>query len=76
MDFATTLTAIRAMNIDDRIRLVQAVWDEIAADNQAATVSEEQRQELERRLLDDETNPDDVVPWETIKAEARSRVQR
>jgi putative addiction module component (TIGR02574 family) len=76
MDFSTTLTAIRTMNIDDRIRLVQAIWDEIAADRESAELTEEQREELDRRLADDEANPEDVVPWETIKAEARSRAKK
>ena len=32
MDFSTTLAAVRSMDLNDRIRLVQAIWDEIAAD--------------------------------------------
>jgi putative addiction module component (TIGR02574 family) len=68
MDFSTTLTAIRTMNIDDRIRLVQAIWDEIAVDREAAELTEEQRQELDRRLADYEAKPEEVVPWQTIEA--------
>lgn len=72
MDFSATLRAIRQMSIKDRIRLVQAVWDEIAADHRP-DLTDAQKQELDRRLIDDETNPDEGVPWELIKAEARAR---
>lgn len=29
--------------------------------------------ELDRRLAEDEANPNDTVSWETIRAEARAR---
>lgn len=76
MDFSSTLLKIRAMSIDDRIRLVEAIWDDIAADQAQSDLTEAQKRELERRLADDDANPDEVIPWETIKAEARARFQR
>jgi putative addiction module component (TIGR02574 family) len=72
MDFSATLRAIRQMSIDDRIRLVQAIWDEIVAD-QCPNLTDAQREELDRRLAEDEANPDEGIPWEVVKAEARSR---
>jgi putative addiction module component (TIGR02574 family) len=39
-------------------------------------LSDAQRIELLRRLEDDEENPDDVVPWEQVKAEALARWKR
>lgn len=73
MDFSGTLSEIRAMNIDDRIRLVEAIWDQIAADQAYPDLTEAQKRELDRRLADDEAHPDDVIPWEVIKAEAQAR---
>jgi putative addiction module component (TIGR02574 family) len=35
-----------------------------------------QQLELERRLADHMTNPDDVVAWEQVKAEALARFSR
>jgi putative addiction module component (TIGR02574 family) len=59
---------IDRMSIEDRIALVAAIWDGIAAEPHEPSLTEAQRQELERRLADDEANPDDVVPWEQVKA--------
>jgi putative addiction module component (TIGR02574 family) len=73
MDFSSTLARIRTMSRDDRIRLVQAIWDEIAAEQAQDRVTDAQKLELERRLADDEANPDDGIPWDEIRAEARAR---
>lgn len=37
---------------------------------------EMQRAELDRRVAEDDAFPDDVIPWEEIKAAARSRLGR
>ena len=58
-----------------RLTLVQEIWDSIAAESMAVPLSEAQRKELERRVLDDDLNPDDVVPWEQVKADVLTRIQ-
>jgi putative addiction module component (TIGR02574 family) len=35
-------------------------------------LTDAQIKELERRVADDDAHPDDVVPWELVKAEALS----
>jgi putative addiction module component (TIGR02574 family) len=60
---------------DQRIALVQEIWDTVAAEPHPPLLTEAQRQELERRVADDNANPDDVVPWEQVKAQALSRMQ-
>ena len=64
---------IDQLSIDDRIALAQAIWDSIPPHTSSPLLTEAQRHELERRLADHEANPDDVVPWEQIKAEALAR---
>ena len=75
MDFTTTLAQVRAMNIDDRIRLVHAILDDISFDT-CPPLTEAQKQELDRRIADDDANPDDVVAWETVKAEASASARK
>lgn len=36
--------------VEERIRIVEDLWDSIAADQQALPLTAEQRQELDRRL--------------------------
>lgn len=65
---------IKSLGIDrltreERLVLVQEIWDSIAAE-QAPLLSESQRQELERRAAEDDAAPEDVVSWEEVKAKA------
>ncbi len=75
---ATTLEAlgIDRMSVEDRIALAMAIWDSIAAEPHPPLLTEAQRLELDRRLADHAANPDDVLPWEQVKAEALARFQR
>ena len=41
---------LRTLPIDERIRLVEDIWDSIAADQVALMMTSEQRAELDRRL--------------------------
>jgi putative addiction module component (TIGR02574 family) len=73
MDLATTLTAIASMSVEDRIRLVQAIWDSIAADQVHPDLTEAQKQELDRRMAELDANPNNVLTWEEIKARIRGQ---
>ena len=41
---------LRTLPIDERIRLVEDIWDSIAADQVALPLTDEQRIEIDRRL--------------------------
>ena len=61
---------------DVRVALVQEIWDSIAAESSVVPLSETQRAELERRLADDEANPEDVTPWEQVEADILARLRK
>jgi putative addiction module component (TIGR02574 family) len=67
---------INRLSVAERLALAQQIWDSIAIDPDQVPLTEAQRQELERRADDDDANPDDVVPWEQVKAEALARWTR
>jgi putative addiction module component (TIGR02574 family) len=67
---------IDRLSRDERIALVQEIWDMIAAEPHQPLLTEAQRQELERRAAEDDANPDDVVPWEQVKAQALARLNK
>jgi putative addiction module component (TIGR02574 family) len=67
---------IDQMPIEERIALVQEILDTVIAERKSGPLSEAKKDELRRRLADDEANPDDVIPWEQIKAEALARYQK
>ena len=67
---------IDKLSVEDRILLVRAIWDSIANHPSRPTISDALRAELDRRLEDHLANPEDVVPWEVVRAEALARIKR
>ena len=47
MDITATLNEIAALKVEDRIRLVQAIWDSIAAEQAYPELTEEEKQEFD-----------------------------
>ena len=41
---------LRSLPLEERIKLVEDLWDSIAADQQALSITPEQQAELDRRL--------------------------
>ena len=76
MNISATLDEIALLTFDERVRLVEAIWETIVADPRQPDLTDAQKQELERRLADHALSPDDVVSWEEVKAQALARVQR
>jgi putative addiction module component (TIGR02574 family) len=64
------------MSVEDRITLVKDIWDSVAIEAGLLPPSRAEIAELDRRLAEDESTPDDTAAWETIKAEAQARWQR
>lgn len=67
---------IDRLSRDQRLALVQEIWNTIAAEQHPPLMSEAQRRELERRVAEDDTAPDDVIPWEQVKAQALARLEQ
>ncbi|NER92609.1 MAG: addiction module protein [Symploca sp. SIO1B1] len=68
MDISATLNEIISLNIEERIRIVQAIWDSIAAEQAYPDLTERQKRELDDRINDYESNPDNLLTWEEVKA--------
>lgn len=67
---------IDRLSADDRLALAEAIWESVAREAEQATLSEAQRQELDRRLADSIARPDAVTPWEEVKARLLAKVRR
>jgi len=67
---------IDRLSVAERVALVQAIWDSIAADVERAPLTEAQRLEVDRRLAAHRANPQAAIPWEQVEAEALARLRR
>ncbi len=76
MDVQTVLTEVDSWPIEDRIRLVQEVWDRLADQGYEPELSDAMKAEIDRRLAAHAANPDAAIPWEQVKAEALARLHR
>jgi putative addiction module component (TIGR02574 family) len=71
MDFAATLAEIRSMSPEERIQLIQAIWDTIAEDQSQLDLSDAQKKDLTRRIAELDADPNNVLTWEQIKAHVK-----
>ena len=66
------LNKIKELTIDKRILIVEVIWDSIVSSNEAFSVPENQKLELEKRLNNYKENPSDVTEWNDVKKNLRS----
>lgn len=76
MGHALQTLGIDNMSVNERIALVQEIWDSVAIEAGLLPPTPAERAELDRRIAEDDAVPGNVVAWESIKAEAQSRWQR
>ena len=62
---------ILALPVEDRVRLVEAIWDSISAVPEALPLTGWQRQELDRRLAELDSDPDAGASLEEVFARIR-----
>ena len=67
---------IGRLPVEERLALVEDIWDSIAADSAGLPLTDAQRAELDRRLDEHETTPDNVVSWEEVKGSITKRLKR
>jgi putative addiction module component (TIGR02574 family) len=63
---------LRALPIDERLKLIEDLWDSIDADTAAPPLPDWQRDEIDRRLDALDADPSTGAPW----AEVRERITR
>ena len=67
---------IDQLSVEERIVLVQEIWDSIAAEAEQSAITEAQRQEVDRRLAAHRANPQAAIPWDQVEADALARLRR
>ena len=67
-----TATDIRKLSLAERIQLLEDVWDSIADEPDAWELTQEQKDELDRRLAAHKDNPKAGSSWDELKARLRT----
>jgi putative addiction module component (TIGR02574 family) len=67
-----------AINIDDlnpeeRLRMIEELWDSRSEQPGSVPLTDAQRQELDRRLDDLERSGPEGIPWEEVLEQIRAR---
>jgi putative addiction module component (TIGR02574 family) len=73
MDRSAILAQAMTLSVEERLQLVQDIWNSIAAEEIPFGLSVAQKRELDRRIAELNANPDNVLTWEQIKAHVRGQ---
>ena len=76
MNVSLKSLGIDRLTVEERLALVEELWDSIAESGADLPLTDAQRAELDRRLAEHEAAPDDVVPWEDVKASIGDRLKK
>ena len=61
------LAEILELPVEERVRIVQAIWDSVSELPDPYPLSDREREELDRRLEAYRRNPEAVSPWPEVK---------
>lgn len=64
---------IDRLPVEQRMELVQEIWDSIALEMGLLPPTQEEQNELESRVAEDGMSPADVSSWDEIKSDALKR---
>jgi putative addiction module component (TIGR02574 family) len=67
---------IDRLSREERLLLVQEIWDTIVDEQQPGLLSEAQREELARRAAENDAAPNEGVPWEQVQAQILDRLRK
>ena len=76
MNLQTVLTEVDSWPVEDRIWLVQEIWDRLADQGHELELSDTMKAEIDGRLAAHAANPEAAIPWEQVEAEALARLRR
>jgi putative addiction module component (TIGR02574 family) len=71
MDPTTTLQAVQGWPVEEQLEFLFRAWDQLLDSGWKPELTEELREELERRLAAHQANPDNVLTWEQVVAHVR-----
>jgi len=71
----TPLIDIEKLDTDQRLELIEELWESLRANLEGIPVPEEQKTELDRRLDRMESDEAPGVPWEPVRERIQGRLK-
>jgi putative addiction module component (TIGR02574 family) len=65
---AEQLNQILRLSVQDRLDLIEEIWDSLAESPESLPVTDAQRRELDRRLAEHKKDPSSGRSWEEVRA--------
>lgn len=66
MNIEQTISDLSALSVDERLRIVQTLWDSIPPETEV-TVTPQQSEELQRRMAAHDANPDSAITRDELQ---------
>jgi putative addiction module component (TIGR02574 family) len=66
---SVNLSELLELPLEERLKLVESIWDSIAEFPEALELTDAQKKELDRRLEAYESDPNAGIPWSELKAQ-------
>ena len=71
MDLKTVLAEVQSWPTEDRLRLIEVVWDGLSDQGYEPELTEDLKALLDRRVADLDADPGNVLTWDEIKSYVR-----
>ncbi len=65
---------LKNLSLQEKILLVQDIWDDISSSQENITISDDQKKELELRLSNYKLKPQDGKNWNIVREEIKSKL--
>ncbi|MBI5431556.1 MAG: addiction module protein [Planctomycetes bacterium] len=62
---------LRKLSIEDRLRLIETIWESIEEDRAPTEISDELKQELHARWAEHLRDPSKAIDWEFLRRSYR-----
>jgi putative addiction module component (TIGR02574 family) len=70
------LQQTRQLSPQDRMQLMEALWDQFSENESDMPLTAVQKRELDRRAADAELHPEKLLSWDEVKSQALARISQ
>jgi putative addiction module component (TIGR02574 family) len=71
---SSLLSEIKKLSVSEKILIVEDIWDSIALSGEELSVTPEQQEELDKRVHDYQSNPENGSSWDDVKRRLESNL--